>query len=68
MTVGTPAKTGKPQTGLTYQCLSGSGRGPEITDFPTSPCTGGLFTSHHFPAFVPPLSLIPCLILKNVTC
>ncbi|PMD40821.1 hypothetical protein L207DRAFT_554436 [Hyaloscypha variabilis F] len=50
MTVGTPAKTGKPQTGLTYQCLSGSGRGPEITDFPTSPCTGGLFTSHHFPA------------------
>jgi hypothetical protein len=54
MTVGTPTKTGKPQIGLRYQCLSASGnRGfPEMTDFPTTPCAGGLFTTHHFPALV----------------
>jgi len=51
MTVGSPTKTGKAQTGLTYQCLtSGGGRGAEMSDFPTSQCAGGIFTSHHFPA------------------
>jgi hypothetical protein len=53
MTVGSPAATGRAQTGLTYQCLSsGGGRGAEMSDFPTQSCAGGIFTSHHFPALV----------------
>lgn len=53
MTVGNPASTGKAQVGLRYQCLtSGGGRGAEMADFPTKPCPGGIFTTHHFPALV----------------
>ncbi|KAI1367384.1 hypothetical protein F5Y08DRAFT_349325 [Xylaria arbuscula] len=51
MTVGNPTNTGAPHVGLRYQCLTASGgRGPEIQDFPTSPCAGGIFVTNHFPA------------------
>src|SRR6185295_13422156 len=51
MTVGTPTATTRPHIGLTYQCLQGGfNRGPEMSDFPTKTCPGGIFTSHHFPA------------------
>ncbi|GAW12617.1 hypothetical protein ANO14919_019870 [Xylariales sp. No.14919] len=51
MTVGSPTTTGAPHVGLRYQCLSANGgRGPEMPDFPTSPCPGGIFVSNHFPA------------------
>jgi hypothetical protein len=50
MTVGSPTTTGKPQVGLRYQCLTGTSRGAEMPDFPTKPCTGGIFTTQHFPA------------------
>ncbi|KXX75439.1 hypothetical protein MMYC01_208865 [Madurella mycetomatis] len=50
MTVGSPTNTDRARVGLSYQCLSGRGRGPELSDFPTSPCPGGIFTTHHFPA------------------
>ncbi|KAL2200852.1 hypothetical protein P885DRAFT_25702 [Corynascus similis CBS 632.67] len=50
MTVGSPTVEGKPQVGLRYQCLQGQFRGPELDDFPTEPCSGGIFTTHHFPA------------------
>ncbi|PVH83820.1 hypothetical protein DL98DRAFT_547156 [Cadophora sp. DSE1049] len=51
MTVGNPTTAGKPQVGLRYQCLSKSGgRGAEMADFPSKPCDGGIFTTHHFPA------------------
>ncbi|KAI0161314.1 hypothetical protein GGR57DRAFT_518480 [Xylariaceae sp. FL1272] len=51
MTVGNPSQTGAPHVGLRYQCLSqGGGRGPELSDFPTSPCPGGIFVTNHFPA------------------
>ena len=51
MTVGNPTTTGKPQVGLRYQCLSKSGgRGAELADFPSKPCDGGIFTTHHFPS------------------
>lgn len=52
MTVGSPTETGKPHVGLRYQCLQGQNRGAEMADFPTKPCTGGIFTTHHFPASV----------------
>jgi len=50
MTVGSPAATSQPRVGLTYQCLTGQSRGREMPDFPTGPCSGGIFTTHHFPA------------------
>ncbi|RYC63673.1 hypothetical protein CHU98_g2515 [Xylaria longipes] len=51
MTVGSPTTTGAPHVGLRYQCLSAyGGRGPEMPDFPTTPCAGGIFVSNHFPA------------------
>jgi len=50
MTVGSPTQSGKPQVGLRYQCLTGQNRGREMDSFPTAPCTGGIFTTHHFPA------------------
>ncbi|KAI1269401.1 hypothetical protein F5Y18DRAFT_422352 [Xylariaceae sp. FL1019] len=51
MTVGSPSQTGTAHVGLRYQCLSqGGGRGPELSDFPTSPCAGGVFVTNHFPA------------------
>ncbi|KAF9741309.1 hypothetical protein PMIN03_003467 [Paraphaeosphaeria minitans] len=50
MTVGIPTETNKPHVGLRYQCLNGNNRGAEMPDFPTKPCSGGIFTTHHFPA------------------
>jgi hypothetical protein len=50
MTVGSPGATSNPRVGLRYQCLSGQSRGREMPDFPSSPCSGGIFTTHHFPA------------------
>jgi hypothetical protein len=50
MTIGNPAADKRVAVGLTYQCLSGNNRGPELDDFPKSPCAGGIFTTHHFPA------------------
>ncbi|KAK1763301.1 hypothetical protein QBC33DRAFT_598426 [Phialemonium atrogriseum] len=50
MTVGSPAASSSPHVGLRYQCLQGQNRGAEMPDFPTKPCSGGIFTTHHFPA------------------
>jgi hypothetical protein len=52
MTVGSPTVSGKPQVGLRYQCLQGQNRGRELDNFPTGPCSSGIFTTHHFPASV----------------
>ncbi|KAK3320445.1 hypothetical protein B0T19DRAFT_373737, partial [Cercophora scortea] len=50
MTVGAPTHTGE-QTGLRFVCLdTKSTRFPELTEFPTKPCKGGIMTVHHFPA------------------
>src|SRR5690349_3957368 len=59
MTVGSPTMTGKPQVGLRYQCLQGQNRGRELDNFPTGPCSGGIFTTHHFPASVYSSSVPP---------
>lgn len=58
MTVGSPTESGKARVGLRYQCLQGQNRGREMDDFPTGPCSGGIFTTHHFPASVPPFNFI----------
>ncbi|KAH7109106.1 hypothetical protein B0J11DRAFT_601978 [Dendryphion nanum] len=51
MTVGDPAAASNPRVGLRYQCIQGQNRQfPETPDFPTKPCSGGIFTTHHFPA------------------
>lgn len=52
MTVGSPTQTSSPHVGLRYQCLTGVNRGPEMPDFPTSACSGGIFVTQHFPAYV----------------
>jgi hypothetical protein len=49
MTVGSPTASNE-HSGLSYQCMSGSNRGTIVKNFPTSPCSSGLFTTHHFPA------------------
>jgi hypothetical protein len=50
MTVGNPGSTSRPHAGLSYQCMSGGSRGTITSDFPKQACTGGIFTTHHFPA------------------
>ena len=50
MTVGSPSTTGQAHVGLRYQCLTGANRGPEMPDFPKTPCSGGIFVTNHFPA------------------
>ncbi|KAI1465296.1 uncharacterized protein F4812DRAFT_116845 [Daldinia caldariorum] len=55
MTVGSPTTEtldkAKGHIGLRYNCLQTTlNRGPEMVDFPTRPCPGGIFTVHHFPA------------------
>ncbi|CAJ2510757.1 Uu.00g063820.m01.CDS01 [Anthostomella pinea] len=55
MTVGSPTTSteeqAKAHAGLRFQCLVNTlNRGPETADFPTEPCPGGIFASHHFPA------------------
>ncbi len=63
MTVGSPTESGKPHVGLRYQCLTGQNRGREMDSFPTGPCTGGIFTTHHFPASV---GLSPPILLRQI--
>ena len=55
MTVGSPATStlaqAKAHIGLRYNCLRTTlDRGPEMVDFPTKPCPGGIFAVNHFPA------------------
>jgi hypothetical protein len=50
MTVGKPGATTKNHAGLSYQCMSGGSRGAIVSNMPTQPCSGGLFTTHHFAA------------------
>ena len=52
MTVGSPGTTGNPHAGLSYQCMTGGSRGALVSSFPSKPCSGGLFTTHHFPPYV----------------
>jgi hypothetical protein len=58
MTVGSPTSTSKNHAGLSYQCMSGTNRGTITNTMPTKPCTGGIFTTHHFPPCVPPPPLL----------
>jgi len=48
MTVGSPTVTDKPHPGLSYQCIQGGNRGALVSNFPSTKCTGGIFTTHHF--------------------
>ena len=52
MTVGKPGTGGSAShTGLRFVCLDTKNtRFPELPDFPTKPCRGGIMTVHHFPA------------------
>ena len=59
MTVGTPGTNSldaaKGHVGLRFVCLdTKSTRFPELPDFPSKPCPGGIMTVHHFPSFVVP--------------
>jgi len=64
MTVGAPTTNtldaAKGHPGLRFVCLETKGtRFPELPDFPTKACKGGIMTVHHFPSFVCPT---PCKI------
>ncbi|KAI1267990.1 hypothetical protein F5Y18DRAFT_424300 [Xylariaceae sp. FL1019] len=55
MTVGSPTTStlaeANQHVGLRYNCLKTTiDRGMEMVDFPTTPCQGGIFAVHHFPA------------------
>jgi hypothetical protein len=55
MTVGNPTTdsltAAKGHAGLRFVCLdTKSTRFPELPDFPTKPCKGGIMTVHHFPS------------------
>jgi len=51
MVVGNSAATTKVGRGLKFVCLQNKGtRFPELDDFPTQKCVGGIMTVHHFPA------------------
>ncbi|KAF2684871.1 hypothetical protein K458DRAFT_487138 [Lentithecium fluviatile CBS 122367] len=54
MTVGSPTTDSlnqKKNVGLRFVCLQDKGtRFPELPDFPTKPCKGGIMTVHHFPS------------------
>lgn len=51
MVVGSPTASKAGVPGLKYVCLETKGtRFPELNDFPTKPCRGGIMTVHHFPA------------------
>ncbi|KAI0838462.1 hypothetical protein F5Y06DRAFT_287196 [Hypoxylon sp. FL0890] len=49
MTVGSPTATSRNHIGLSYQCMTGGSRGALQANFPDKPCSGGIFTTHHFP-------------------
>jgi len=54
MVVGNPTQKNsdsKGNPGLRFVCLEDKGtRFPELANFPTRPCRGGIMTVHHFPA------------------
>jgi hypothetical protein len=55
MTVGSPTTStldaAKKHIGLRFVCLTDKNtRFPELPDFPTKPCKGGIMTVHHFPS------------------
>ncbi|RDL36599.1 uncharacterized protein BP5553_05951 [Venustampulla echinocandica] len=55
MTVGAPTTETLPEAkghiGLRFVCLDNKGtRFPELPDFPTKSCKGGIMTVHHFPS------------------
>lgn len=55
MTVGSPTTNtlaeAKGHPGLRFVCLNDKGtRFPELPDFPTKACKGGIMTVHHFPS------------------
>lgn len=55
MTVGSPTTNNlndaKGHVGLRFVCLTDMNtRFPELPDFPTKPCKGGIMTVHHFPS------------------
>ncbi|GAW13721.1 hypothetical protein ANO14919_031100 [Xylariales sp. No.14919] len=51
MTAGKVTATSKYSKGLKFVCLENkSTRFPELDEFPTQKCTGGIMTVHHFPA------------------
>lgn len=53
MTAGKVTATSKYSKGLKFVCLQNkSTRFPELDEFPTQKCVGGIMTVHHFPAFV----------------
>lgn len=61
MTVGSPTYSAEPGSqgnpGLRFVCLQNKGtRFPELPNFPTQKCVGGIMTVHHFPRLVPLLS------------
>ncbi len=51
MTVGSPGSKTKNHAGISYQCMSGGSRGQITAEMPTRACSGGIFTTHHFPAY-----------------
>ncbi|KAK3370841.1 hypothetical protein B0T24DRAFT_594722 [Lasiosphaeria ovina] len=51
MTVGSPTANSNTWKGLKFVCLADKGtRFPELDDFPTKSCKGGIMTVHHFPS------------------
>ena len=56
MTVGAPTTNSldnKRNVGLRFVCLTDKNtRFPELPDFPTKACKGGIMTVHHFPSYV----------------
>lgn len=59
MVVGSPTTNSladaKGHAGLRFVCLENKGtRFPELPDFPTKACKGGIMTVHHFPSLVTP--------------
>lgn len=53
MTAGKVTATSKYAKGLKFVCLQNkSTRFPELDEFPTGKCVGGIMTVHHFPALV----------------
>lgn len=73
MTVGSPTTdsldAAKKHVGLRFVCLSDKNtRFPELPDFPTKPCKGGIMTVHHFPSFVTPFVACICNLLTMLRC
>jgi hypothetical protein len=51
MLMGNNAATSQQGKGLKFVCLQDKNtRFPELDEFPSTPCPGGIMTVHHFPA------------------